>query len=54
VADGIEKAARYVDPKRIHVTSDCGHFAYSRVAARAKLKAMVRGAALARDELAAV
>jgi 5-methyltetrahydropteroyltriglutamate--homocysteine methyltransferase len=54
VADGIEKAARYVDPKRIHVTSDCGLFAYSRVAARAKLKAMVRGAALARDELAAV
>lgn len=51
VADGIKKAARHVDPARIHLTSDCGLFAYSRVAAKAKLKAMVAGAALARQEL---
>jgi 5-methyltetrahydropteroyltriglutamate--homocysteine methyltransferase len=52
VADGIKKAARHVDPARIHCTSDCGLFAYSRVAAKAKLRAMVAGAALARQELA--
>jgi 5-methyltetrahydropteroyltriglutamate--homocysteine methyltransferase len=52
VADGIKKAARHVDPARIHLTSDCGLFAYSRVAAKAKLRAMVTGATLARRELA--
>jgi 5-methyltetrahydropteroyltriglutamate--homocysteine methyltransferase len=54
VAAGIRKAARHVDPARIHLTSDCGLFAYSRVAAKAKLKAMVQGAAVAREELARV
>lgn len=52
VAEGIKKAARHIDPARIHCTSDCGLFAYSRVAAKAKLRAMVAGAALARRELA--
>jgi 5-methyltetrahydropteroyltriglutamate--homocysteine methyltransferase len=51
IANGIKKAAQYVDPMRIHVTSDCGLFAYPRAAARAKLRAMVDGAALARSEL---
>ena len=41
-------------PARIHLTSDCGLFAYSRPAAKAKLSAMVRGATLARTELAPV
>jgi 5-methyltetrahydropteroyltriglutamate--homocysteine methyltransferase len=50
VADGIRKATRHVDPARIHLTSDCGLFAYSRVAAKAKLKSMVSGAAIARKE----
>ncbi|MFZ0218133.1 MAG: hypothetical protein WAM30_19535 [Candidatus Dormiibacterota bacterium] len=51
VAEGIRKAARHVAPERIHLTSDCGLFAYSRVAAKAKLRAMVQGAAIARKEL---
>ncbi|HEX4213049.1 MAG TPA: hypothetical protein VIA06_06960 [Candidatus Dormibacteraeota bacterium] len=51
VADGIRKACRHIDPARIHLTSDCGLFAYSRVAAKAKLKAMVKGAALVRAEV---
>lgn len=50
VAEGIKKAARHVDPARIHLTTDCGLFAYSRSAARTKLKAMARGAAIARAE----
>lgn len=54
VAEGVKKAAKHVDPARIHLTSDCGLFAYSRPAAKAKLSGMVRGAALARKELAPV
>ncbi|HEY0582972.1 MAG TPA: hypothetical protein VGE94_12370 [Chloroflexota bacterium] len=51
VASGIRKALKYVSPERIHLTSDCGLFAYSRPAAKAKLRAMVRGADLVRQEM---
>ena len=51
VADGIRRALQHVEPERIHLTSDCGLFAYARSAAKAKLKAMVKGAELARSEL---
>ena len=51
MVDGIRKAVPHVDPARIHLTSDCGLFAYARGAAKAKLKAMVNGAELARSEL---
>jgi methionine synthase II (cobalamin-independent) len=53
VADGIRKACRHVAPERVNLTTDCGLFAYARSAARAKLKAMVRGGAIARQELEA-
>lgn len=52
VANGIRTAMKFVDPARIHLTSDCGLFAYSRPAARAKLRAMVKGAEIVRRELA--
>jgi 5-methyltetrahydropteroyltriglutamate--homocysteine methyltransferase len=51
VAGGVRKALQYVAPERIHLTSDCGLFAYSRPAAKAKLRAMVKGAALVRQEM---
>jgi methionine synthase II (cobalamin-independent) len=51
VAAGIRKALQYVAPERIHLTSDCGLFAYPRPAAKAKLRAMVRGADLVRQEV---
>jgi 5-methyltetrahydropteroyltriglutamate--homocysteine methyltransferase len=51
VANGIRKALQYVSPERIHLTSDCGLFAYSRPAAKAKLRAMVKGADLVRQQL---
>jgi 5-methyltetrahydropteroyltriglutamate--homocysteine methyltransferase len=47
----IRRALRHVAPERIHLTTDCGLFAYARSAAKAKLRAMVKGAALARSEL---
>jgi methionine synthase II (cobalamin-independent) len=53
VANGIRKAMKYVAPERIHLTSDCGLFAYSRPAAKAKLRAMVKGADLVRQEIGA-
>jgi 5-methyltetrahydropteroyltriglutamate--homocysteine methyltransferase len=52
VADGIRRALQFVEPERIHLTSDCGLFAYPRTAARAKLKAMVKGAELVRADAA--
>lgn len=52
VADGIRAALRHVEPERIHLTTDCGLYAYARPAARAKLKAMVKGADVMRRELA--
>jgi hypothetical protein len=42
-------ALQYVEPERIHLTSDCGLFAYARPAAKAKLRAMVKGADLVRN-----
>jgi len=51
VAAGIRKALQYVAPERIHLTSDCGLFAYARPAAKAKLRAMVKGADLVRQEV---
>jgi 5-methyltetrahydropteroyltriglutamate--homocysteine methyltransferase len=50
VASRIERAAGYLgDPGRIWVNPDCGLRTRSLPVARAKLEAMVRGAALARD-----
>ncbi len=37
----------------MHLTTDCGQFAYARSAARAKLKALVRGGAIVRQEMGA-
>jgi methionine synthase II (cobalamin-independent) len=51
VAAGIRKALQYVAPERIHLTSDCGLFAYARPAAKAKLHAMIKGADLVRQEV---
>jgi methionine synthase II (cobalamin-independent) len=51
IAAGIRKAMQYVAPERIHLTSDCGLFAYSRPAAKAKLRAAVNGANLLRQEM---
>ncbi len=53
VAEGIRKACRHVAPERVHLTTDCGLFAYARSAARAKLKALVKGGAIVRQEMGA-
>lgn len=53
VAAGVRKALQYVEPERIYLTTDCGLYAYSRVLAKAKLRAMARGAALMREEIGA-
>ena len=52
VAERIGRAARYLgDPRRIWVNPDCGLRTRSLDVTRAKLEAMVRGAALARAEV---
>lgn len=50
VATGIRKACRHVPPERVHLTTDCGLYAYSRPAAKAKLRALAQGGAIARKE----
>jgi 5-methyltetrahydropteroyltriglutamate--homocysteine methyltransferase len=50
IADAMRKALRYVEPERLYLTSDCGLFAYPRAAAFGKLRSMVDGAAIVRDE----
>jgi 5-methyltetrahydropteroyltriglutamate--homocysteine methyltransferase len=51
VAAAIRKALRYVSPERLHLTTDCGLFAYPRPAALAKLRALVEGTRLVRAEI---
>jgi methionine synthase II (cobalamin-independent) len=53
VAAGVRKALEYVEPERIYLSTDCGLFSYPRVMARAKLRALVEGAAMVRQEFGA-
>lgn len=52
VADTIAEAARYVGKQRIVCCTNCGMAPMDRQVARAKLAALVQGAALARERLA--
>ncbi len=52
VAERIRAALKYVAPEKLTVVPDCGFSQTARWAARAKLKAMVAGAKLVRQELA--
>jgi 5-methyltetrahydropteroyltriglutamate--homocysteine methyltransferase len=51
VADRIRQALRHVAPERLVVAPDCGLKYLTRAVAYAKLRAMVRGAAIVREEL---
>ena len=50
VADRIRKVLKYVPADRLIVTPDCGFSQTARWAARAKMKAMVKGAEIVRSE----
>jgi 5-methyltetrahydropteroyltriglutamate--homocysteine methyltransferase len=52
IAAGLRKALRYVEPERIYLSTDCGLFSYPRVLAKAKLRALVQGASIVRNEVA--
>lgn len=52
VAARIGKALRYVSPERLFPCTDCGLVPRTRQAARAKLRALVEGARLVRQQLA--
>jgi 5-methyltetrahydropteroyltriglutamate--homocysteine methyltransferase len=51
VASRIRKASPYADPARLYPCTDCGLVTRSRSVARAKMKALVEGAAIVRKEL---
>jgi 5-methyltetrahydropteroyltriglutamate--homocysteine methyltransferase len=52
VAERIRTVLEHGSPKRLWLTCDCGFSASSRPLARAKLAALVEGAAIVRRELA--
>ena len=51
VASRIRKALPYVDPQHLYPCTDCGLMPRSRAVARAKMRALVQGAAIVRKEL---
>jgi 5-methyltetrahydropteroyltriglutamate--homocysteine methyltransferase len=53
VARRIRAALAHVEPHRLFPSTDCGMVPRSRAAARGKMRALVRGAAIVRAELAA-
>jgi len=53
VAARIRKALPHVAPERLYACTDCGLVPRSRAAARGKLRALVAGAAIVREELGA-
>lgn len=52
VAERIRVVLKHVKPEKLYLTCDCGFSASSRGLARAKLNALVAGAAIVREELA--
>jgi methionine synthase II (cobalamin-independent) len=52
VADRIRKIIAVVPPERVYLTTDCGMRPLPRLVARMKLKALVEGAQIVRNELA--
>jgi 5-methyltetrahydropteroyltriglutamate--homocysteine methyltransferase len=51
VADRIRKVIAVVPPERVYLTTDCGLKPLSRMVAKMKLKALVEGAQIVRDEI---
>jgi 5-methyltetrahydropteroyltriglutamate--homocysteine methyltransferase len=51
VADRIRRTLEFVPPERLVVTPDCGFSQTARWASRAKLRTMVLGAQIVREEL---
>jgi 5-methyltetrahydropteroyltriglutamate--homocysteine methyltransferase len=51
VADRIRKVIAVVPPDRVYLTTDCGMKPLSRMVAKMKLRSLVRGAEIVREEL---
>jgi methionine synthase II (cobalamin-independent) len=51
IVAAVRKAMRYVEPERIHLTTDCGLFTFPRPMAQGKLRAMASAAQMLRDEI---
>ena len=50
VADRIRKVIEIVPPERVYLTTDCGMKPLARTVAKMKLRALVEGAQIVRDE----
>jgi methionine synthase II (cobalamin-independent) len=51
IVAGVHKALEYLDPEKIHLTTDCGQFSIPRPMAQGKLRAMATAADILRSEV---
>jgi len=51
IADRIRKVIEIVPPERVYLTTDCGMKPLARMVAKMKLRALVEGAQIVRDEI---
>ena len=51
IADRIRKVIEVVPPERVYLTTDCGMKPLARMVAKMKLRALVEGARIVRDEI---
>ena len=51
IAERIRKVIEVVPPERVYLTTDCGMKPLARMVAKLKLKALVEGAQIVRDEI---
>ena len=51
VADRIRKVIDVVPPERVYLTTDCGMKPLARMVAKMKLRALVEGAQIVREEV---
>jgi methionine synthase II (cobalamin-independent) len=53
IVAGVRTALRYIEPERIHLTTDCGLFTFPRPLAKGKVAAMVAAAEMLRSDTGA-
>ena len=51
IVAAVRKALEYVEPQRVHLTTDCGLFTFPRPMAQGKLRSMAQAAQTLRDEI---
>ena len=51
IVAAVRRALEYIEPERLHLTTDCGLFTFPRPMAQGKLRSMAQAAQTLRDEI---